>query len=212
MHYLSLGYACDVATQIRAHTGVSEAYFFNWLMSPRESLDILLRSDESVLRGDRWDLIQDDTCLRDLDSGLLFMHEFPVTPPAAGQPRKILAADVERHLPAARAKFAYLRRKTLALIRECPHLVLVRAINLELDEALAELNHIRSLYLPLNPRLRFVLASERLPGHATGEGDSMLFRTNPGPDWAGDAVSWSALFQSADRLFGPAAMPSNAAA
>lgn len=205
MRFLSLGYDCKVKAQIRAHTGDAEAYFFDWLMSPRESLDILLRSDDSLLRSGRWELVKEDTCVRDLDSGLMFMHEFPSSAPAPGESPKVRADAVEGHLPQARSKFAYLRRKTLALLTQCDHLTVVRAAEVDANGAVAEINALRQLLLPLNPRLRFAFASTQLAGHGVAE-DTLFFKTAPGQDWTGDAQSWSQLFQTAQRVFGEAAL------
>jgi hypothetical protein len=206
MRFLSLGYDCKVKAQIRAHTGDAEAYFFDWLMSPRESLDILLRSDESLLRPGRWELVKDDTCVRDLDSGLMFMHEFPTSAPTApGESPKVRADAVEAHLPQARAKFAYLRRKTLALLTQGDALTVVRAAELDGNEAVAEINTLRKLLLPLNPRLHFALASTRLTDHGVAE-NTLFFKTAAGQDWTGDAQSWGQLLQTAQRLFGEPAL------
>lgn len=204
MQLLSLGYDCKVAWQIRRHSGQDQAFFFDWLMTPPDALSVLLGRDEDLLRDGRWELIKDDCCLRDLDTGLMFMHEFPSVPVVGGeQSHRILPELVSSHLPVARAKFAYLRRKTLELIRHSPDLLLVRADEVAtLDEAMAQANQMRRLFLPINPRLKFAVASTLIP--ASGSvADTLIFKTEPGEDWRGGHESWSQLFRTAERLFAP---------
>ena len=204
MQLLSLGYDCKVAWQIRRHSGQDQAFFFDWLMTPPDALSVLLGRDEDLLRDGRWELIKDDCCLRDLDTGLMFMHEFPAVPVVGGeQSHRILPELVSSHLPVARAKFAYLRRKTLELLRGSPDLLLVRADEVAtLDEAMEQANRMRRLFLPINPRLKFAVASTLIP--ASGAvADTLIFKTEPGEDWRGGHASWSQLFRTAEQLFAP---------
>ena len=210
MQALSLGYDCKVAYQLRRrialHAGVAEPFFFDWLMTPVAALPVLLGRDADLLRSGRWELINADSSLRDLDSGLMFMHEFPSAPVVGGEfAHRILAEQVEHHLPTARAKFAYLRRKTLNFIRTTPNLVLLRTDDglARAAEALQQANFLRSLLLPLNPSLKFVLASTRLDASATVGGDTLLFKTAAGADWRGDDESWDALFSCAEQRLLP---------
>lgn len=202
MQLLSLGYDCKVAWQIRRHSGQGEAYFFDWLMTPVDALPVLLGRDEDLLRDGRWELIKDDCCLRDLDTGLMFMHEFPALEIPGGDPsHRILAEQVPAHLPVARAKFAYLRRKTLDFIRRSEDLLLVRADEVAtLDEAMENANLMRRLFLPLNPTLKFAVASTLIPTSGS-VGDTLIFKTEAGDDWRGGHDSWSRLFDTAARLF-----------
>ncbi len=202
MQLLSLGYDCKVAWQIRRHSGQGEAFFFDWLMTPIDALAVMLGRDEDLLRDGRWELIKDDCCLRDLDTGLMFMHEFPSVPVVGGeQSHRILAEQVPAHLPIARAKFAYLRRKTLEFIRSSENLLLVRADEVAtLDEAIANVNKMRSLFLPINPTLKFALASTLVPASGAVS-DTLIFKTDAGDDWRGGHESWSRLFEAATRRF-----------
>lgn len=202
MQLLSLGYDCKVAWQIRRHSGQGEAFFFDWLMTPIDALPVMLGRDEELLRDGRWELIKDDCCLRDLDTGLMFMHEFPAVPVEGGeQSHRILPEQVPDHLPVARAKFAYLRRKTLEFIRRSEDLLLVRADEVAtLDEAMENANKMRRLFLPINPTLKFAVASTLIPTSGSA-GDTLIFKTEAGEDWRGGHDSWSRLFDTASRLF-----------
>lgn len=201
MHMLSLGYDCKVAYQIRRHSGQEQAFFFDWLMTPVEGLRVMLGRDEDLLRPGRWALVKSDSTVQDLDTGLMFMHEFPSVPVVDGdQSHRVIESQVEAHLPIARQKFAYLRRKTLELIRNSRDLLLVRADEVAtLDEALQQINQVREIFLPLNPTLRFAFASTRLPGNFQAP-QTLIFKTEPGADWRGDNASWDRMFGAARQL------------
>lgn len=210
MRALSLGYDCKVAYQIRRWTslraGVAEPSFFDWLMTPAAALDFVLGSDGDLLRSGRWELINGDSSLRELDSGLMFMHEFPSVAVEGGEfAHRILAEQVEQHLPTARAKFAYLRNKILNFIHSTPNLVLVRSDDswTSAAESVEQANRIRQLLLPLNSSLKFVLASTNLPASARVGLDTLLFKTAHGADWRGDDASWDVLFSCAERWLLP---------
>ncbi len=134
--------------------------------------------------------------VRDKFSGLLFQHEFPTT--EAG---KVDIVKVEAHLAVAKAKFLYLKQKLINAIKDSANCVLVRAENglTTLDAGIEKINQMRNAFIPINPDIKIVLASQRFE-HEYQHPEFLLVRLQPCADWAGDFPSWDRLFTLSENL------------
>lgn len=76
---ISLGQACDVAFQIRMHTGDNTSHFFDWLATPAEGLIHILKNDFDVFHPDHLCLREKGSQLfvEDIETGVRFFHQFP---------------------------------------------------------------------------------------------------------------------------------------
>ncbi len=112
---------------------------------------------------------------------------------------------MKEHLPAAQQKFSYLRDKLRSALAHCERGVLIRAENSLTDAASAHarLEQLRAVFLPLQPRLKFVLASTQLRQEHLDSEHLFLRLSTPapanGPDaWKGNDASWNRLFELAE--------------
>lgn len=195
--YFSIGEYCATAAQIRRVSGRQSAYFFDWLVTPGASFDFFAKPMQGFLRSGNWDIVgepgNEGIRVRDLDSQLLFQHEFPTLD------GKIDRDRVEAHLDTAREKFSYLRRKTEDALRSTRCGVLIRAENglKTADDALARMAQIRSTFMPINPGLKVVIASTGF-SQEFEHPDCLLLKLKPSAEWFGDFPSWDRLFQIAE--------------
>ncbi len=77
---ISLGLRCDVAFQLRMHSGSNVSHFFDWLVTPVDGLINIIKSDFKVFNPD--DLVLDCKTIPhsvvDARTKVVFFHQFPV--------------------------------------------------------------------------------------------------------------------------------------
>lgn len=203
--YFSAGEFCSTAHQIRRYTQNHEAYFFDWLITQDTSFDFLGRPNDEFLRPMNWEIIDNGIRLLDRYSGLAFQHEFKTI---AGQPGVIDTNLIEEHLATAHQKFSHLKEKLITALKNTQRGVIIRADDkIEcLDQAKTRLEQLKATFLPINPYLRFVVASTRLYYGEEFSPNYLLGRlNNPTPSnshdaWKGDDQSWNRLFELAEKI------------
>ncbi|MEJ6004410.1 hypothetical protein WG899_02545 [Paucibacter sp. AS339] len=199
--YFSVGEFCATAFQIRRCTGVADAFFFDWLISPGTSFDVVNKLCDAMFQSGNWDVVgepgNEGIRVREQFSGLLFQHEFATN--ATGQ---IDTAKVEDHLVVAKQKFSYLKDKTVAAIKRSQRCVLVRAENdlVTLNDALARANQMRACFMPINSGAKIVLASKNFENEYQHP-DFLMVKLRACDAWVGDLPSWDRLFSMAENCF-----------
>lgn len=191
--FVSLGETCQTAYQIRRFSGRDDALLFDWLITPDDAYKSLLADDDAFFRPQNWELVERGGIrLRDKATDLRYQHEFAVLDPET----HIIDADqVEAHLPTAKSKFLYLKRKTLQYIQKAPDVYLVRYERIkDWAEAIERAEDIRNHYLPLNPAIKVIVASPDLRKEIVSS-DFFLCKIADSPDWSGDDASWDQMFK-----------------
>ena len=194
--YFSIGEFCTTALQIRRCSGRQDAFLFDWLISPGTSFDFIASGNDAFLRPDNWEVDADGLRVRDRYSGLLFQHEFPAT-----ADHRIEAGKVDGHLSTAKAKFTYLKRKTIDAIRHSSRCVLVRSEDglSTLEDAATRARQVAAAFKPINPDVRIVLASTRFASdHQCADFSAVKMAT--ADRWEGDVPSWDRLFAMAEEM------------
>ncbi len=197
--YFSAGEACATAFQIRRCTNNEAAYFFDWLITPGESYGFIAKSNDGFLDPGNWEIVDDGLRLLDKYSGLKFQHEFKNVD---DKPGNIDPNQVERHLPTARSKFLYLKNKLIIALKTQPRSVVIRAERgiTSPEAAMERLVRLKRVFLPINPDLKFIIASAELSGGEVITPNAMFLRMLPPPSHSG-ADAWKGNFDSWDRLF-----------
>ncbi len=195
--YISLGAYCKTAFQIRRFTGNDESYFFDWLITLNDHFNSLFISDDDFFMPDNWEIIPDSPFrLRDKGTGLIFQHEFDIL---EGASKFIDPSKVEPHLSVAKAKFLYLRKKTLDKISSSSNVYLIRHENFsDINAALQRLIEIENLFLPINENIKFVLVSEHINSDYS-DGNFFVFKEAVANKWSGDDASWDHIFRVLSR-------------
>lgn len=77
-HLISLGYRCDVAFQLRMHSGENVSHFLDWLVTPATGLVDVLRRDFEVFAPDHLEPEHESGHPQVMDkaTGIRFLHHF----------------------------------------------------------------------------------------------------------------------------------------
>jgi hypothetical protein len=200
-HYISLGSYCETAFQIRRRRNVTQAHFFDWLVTPLESLMLVLENDfEGVFERENIHPTKDGQSVVDTSNGLLFHHEFTrndqglVTEEVIGREYRIKQAKVQ---------FLIDRWREIAGGSD-PVLYVFLG-----DGAPSQIQDLRNLIRRKYPALDFRLLWARRPGSPGFDNESEgIIQTvvvpavvPPGSpiQWQGDDASWDAAFDEAER-------------
>ena len=197
--YFSVGEFCATAHQIRRVTGVEDAFLFDWLITHGNNVRFLTEPDDGLLVSGQWTIVDDGLRVMDLGTGWLYQHEFETD-----DAHRVDPARVEAHLPVAREKFSYLKRKLLGALRACESGVLIRGeMGLAAADVPARLSDLRTIFAPINPALKYIIASPNIQQEVYGQDHLLLHLDLPDPSlgahrWMGDNASWSRLFELAE--------------
>lgn len=126
---LSFGCSCQPAKHIRTQLGQTEAYFFDWMISP---LDATIRAIETDFEGilQPGNLAYSDhrrIRLRDAVNGLEYQHDFPVDrehPDPAK--RDVILEGFDAHCDAVLDKYTRRKERTQAVIESGEPVMIVR--------------------------------------------------------------------------------------
>ena len=200
---IGLGHACDVAYQIRRITHDETAYFYDWLMTPQHSCNLMDIDWDNFLTSKNWNLSDDARGVIDRATGIEFRHQFKWI---SNSSDLIDEALVEGQLAQAKEKFLYLRNVTLTAIRSKNYVYLIRRDSFESpDDAMLAAEKILSAYLKLNPLIRLIIVSP----HAVSETFTPYYifvksKLRPATDtgwWCGEDNSWNRVLNLAHNWF-----------
>jgi hypothetical protein len=105
-YILSLGYNCGAAYQIRLHTGIEEAGFFDWLYTSIEAATSLIETNfTDFLSPERVSIVRDGTEVLVRPSGIRLNHSFK--PDGKNVDAEVMTRDFARE----QRKFEYLAGK-----------------------------------------------------------------------------------------------------
>lgn len=208
INYYSIGSYCQTAYQINRYNDRKESGFFNWLSSPLESLNFITDSDNTeFLLENNLEFIPNNTYetwwLRDKFSGLFFPHEYELS-----LQDQIDEKKVANQIPISRKKFLYLKEKFLDRVSKDENPVLIRVEDqLTSFEAYDRLKYLENIFLKINPRIKFILASVSFEKKLIKMPNAMFFRlekhklwSNPKISWMGDDDSWNDLFKTSEKI------------
>lgn len=200
--FISLGHDCQAAYQIRRATQSKSSYFYDWLLTPLNSCNLIEIDDTQIFKPGNWAIQPDGKSVLDKGTGLSFVHEFALKDKVAELVDENL---VESQLDDARRKFIHLKHKTLREIQGAKRCILVRRHEQLTDALAAEkaANYILQSYRKINPDVKLVLVSspkvyESFHPHYTIVGVSQNKLSNNG-GWHGDDDSWDRVFDLAHK-------------
>lgn len=185
MRLVSLGQACEVGFQIRLHTSKTDSDFFDWLITPFDSLMISLDNRFSgLLNSDDLYLQEDRNFVNNRVTGIQYGHVF------ARNANHDIPDNFADDLSRVKSKFSYLKRKFLSYAEtESPICFVRRNINNIQAEAL------NAKFVTMFPTLNFTICcvNSSDAGISTLDSDRFidLRIVDSGPDGLGDSESWA---------------------
>ena len=192
--FISLGTQCETAFQIKRYTRNNEAYFFDWLITRKDSYKSLFLNNNEIFKSNNWEISKDCLKVEDLSTKLLFQHEFKVINNTSNH---IDPGSIENHLPSASAKFIYLKNKTLNAIKNTDNVYLVRKENFDnIELAWNRIRHIHELFSPLNKNINIILTSNRIKEEVM-KGRFLIVKNKISSSWEGSNESWNRVFKLA---------------
>jgi len=177
---ISLGVRCEVAFQLRQHSGDNTAHYFDWLITPPEGLLRIIRDDFPAFEPQNAGLRKGNErsgCVVDKATGVCFVHQFP-------RRGKLIAPDYLAHYPALNTKFNYLADRFRSTLRDHPVCFVRRDMTeemaLRLEGAMrARFPKADVCFLYVNagcaPFITPLGHSVELSAHTTGLGDSLAW-------------------------------------
>lgn len=185
---ISIGHACQPAHYIRQFTNQQEAYFFDWLVTPTDSLVKLMQTGPESLFYDKAQFVAVDEPGRKKATvthkglGVVLYHEFPSGPKALSSYDSVVLKY--RHLAQ--------RWYTIGLIRS--KVLFIRHYAGKNDAQLIQ-NTIRQTF----PQLQFdLLAVNEDEANIAPWGLPGIINMCVNPttsDWKGDSVGWTDVFK-----------------
>jgi hypothetical protein len=183
---LSLGYACDVAHQIRRILNQTEAYPFDWLLTPLDAIEKMIRTEFADFLHEA-NLRADEACVFDQSSGIRFLHDFTNL------------QNFHNELDGAKEKYHRRIARWLDLTRQkCP-VLFVRSQKLhdrlpliDYEAARRLLDVIGRHYTSISPHLLVVQPEDSTIPDRRGEDVTMVKMPNS-LLWSGDDERWDAL-------------------
>lgn len=201
---ISIGASCQPAKQIRTLLGQTEAYFFDWMISP---LPAVLRAYET----DFVNLLQAENLsysdhrkirLRDAANGLEYQHDFPVDANNADPAqREVILPDFADHVAIAQEKYARRLERTREVLDAGEPILIVRYVNTPFDlepanrKALAEI--VRSKHP--SAQLTFLWASP-LVSDFTRSAEGYICTLPHSPKWDGCPIGWGRVLEFCGML------------
>jgi len=168
---------------------------FDWLATPIESCAALWSDEAEWFLPGNWDIVADGRRVRDKATGLEYQHEFANIDATSSL---VDASRVEERLDAARAKFLYLKRKTLAALGAIEDLCLVRKEWwAHGPQAEANAAVILDAFSRLVPGVRVMIVSSEADIEQISD-RHLFLKMKAGEDWTGDNASWDRAFALAD--------------
>jgi len=201
---VSVGVSCQPAKQIRTLLGQTEAYFFDWLISPLPAVLCALENNFSnILQPGNLSYTDDRRIrLRDAANGLEYQHDFPAD---RDNPdpllRDVILPDFASHAAVARDKYARRLQRTNAVIESGTPVLIVRYVNARSD---LETGNRRALVDALHRRypgasLGFLWASPLVSGFEQS-GDGYVCNLPPSAKWDGCPDGWRKAFEFCGML------------
>lgn len=197
---ISIGATCQVATHIRKQLQQTEAYYFDWLISPLPAVIFSIKSwFDGILQPEN--LTYSDSRkirLTDAANGLQYQHDFPVDKdnPDPSRREEILP-DFAVHISAVREK--YLRRvnRMKAALSRQGHILLIRYVQIADDLADEHRFAIVQAFQTQFPssRLTFLWASQLISEHKMLEDGNYMCHLPKSDKWDGDSAGWSDVFK-----------------
>jgi tetratricopeptide (TPR) repeat protein len=182
---ISLGKACEVAFQLRQHSGDNTAHFFDWLTTPAPALAKLIRADFPDFRPENLRLVNKGTrrsSVVDAATGIRFAHQFP-------RRGKVISESFLVDYPAFASRIAYLasrfRATTLAHPIQFVRRSMSHAEALELEDVM------RNRFPSADMRFLYVNAEEA--PFQTPLGRSV--HLPPPRSGFGDSIAWAGMLQ-----------------
>ena len=201
---ISLGDNCQTAHQIRRVTRDNSSYFFDWLITPLNSCNLLALEDANILNSNNWEIGHDGVL--DKGTSLIFMHEFKTRTDGSD---KVDNALIENQIKYAKAKYLYLKQKTISDIHNSNRCYIIRRES-ELvypRDAKAIAENIISNYIKINPMVRLVLVSPVAqsetfsPYYIFVKCKDKEMSADDQNWWQGDDASWERIFGLASSWF-----------
>lgn len=190
---ISLGEACEVAYQLRQHSGDDTAHFFDWLVTPADGLLHIIRNGFPKFAPENLSLQRGDSrtgFVLDAVSRVMFPHQFP-------RHGRLIAPDFLSHYPSFAAKFDYLANRFRNTARDHPVCFVRR--NLTQPQAL-DLEDAMYALLP-QADMRFLYVNADRTAFTTPLGHSVyLPRATRG---FGDSIAWSKLLRAEGLVGAP---------
>ncbi len=179
---ISLGQRCDVAFQLRCHSGNNVAHFFDWLVSPLDSVIGAFERDFEVFSPDHLETRFGDghRYVHDRVSGFTFHHQFPTVGPH-------VTDDYLLFYPGFAAKFRHLAERFRAFATARP----VTLVRRDVDRPGAE--RLERAFFSRFPGAdaRFVYVAHAGAPFETDHGRSVVLdRPKAG---LGDVVAWAEM-------------------
>jgi tetratricopeptide (TPR) repeat protein len=130
---ISLGVRCDVAFQLRCHSGQNVSHLFDWLVTPVDALITAFDKDFDIFRPENLELQESKShrFVRDTATGIIFHHQFPTIGPN-------VTADFLLFYPTFIRKFQYLAERFRDYVLTRRVALVRRDISREKAEALEE--------------------------------------------------------------------------
>ena len=198
IEFVSLGEACVTAYQIRRFSSSDDAFFYDWVATTGDSFKGIFVDQSEFLKSQNWEIVDGGDRLLDKATQIRFRHEFPFNDPVI---QHVDPDQVEQHLPIAREKFLYLRKKTIEKIKFSKNICLICYTEDSSYEYIdKKINEIINEFKSTNCNIKIIFASTGMIKEKI-EDKFILLRVKKGNDWMGDDASWDRLFNIANMKF-----------
>ena len=196
VQFISLGWSCQVAHQIRRFHNSDTAFFFDWLITEDNAYKSLFIDPNELFQPGNWSLVDGEHGrLRLLDhaTNLKFQHEFPTVNKDESD---IDEAQVDQHLDVAKSKFIHLMKKTIETIKCSDSVCLIRHdLNADQFRAKAIAEDILKIYEKLNSKVKVLVVSPLITCDITTE-KFYIRHVEKSEIWSGNDLSWNEIFLS----------------
>lgn len=190
---ISLGEACEVAFQLRQHSGDNTAHLLDWQTTPLAGLiDLIAKGFSAPLPHDLR-LLNPGTRLSAVlhgPTGIRFVHQFP-------RRGKVIPAEFLADYPAFAARFEHLAARFRAALREHPVQFVRRRISL--PEALRLEDALRRAFPSADMRFLYVNASGAPFETPLGRAVELAEAKTP----FGDSFAWAELLRKEGLVSDP---------
>jgi tetratricopeptide (TPR) repeat protein len=188
---ISLGEACEVAFQLRQHSGDNTAHLFDWQTTPVAGLIDLVESGLSTPLPEELHLLKPGTRLSAVlhgPTGIRYVHQFP-------RRGKVIPAEFLADYPAFASRFEHLAARLRATLREHPVTLVRRGVSRA--EALRLEDAMRRAFPSADMRFLYVNASGAPFETPLGRAAKLVAPDTP----FGDSFAWAELLGK-ERLVG----------
>jgi hypothetical protein len=185
---LSLGYACDVAHQIRRILKQTESYPFDWLLTPINALQSMIQTDFENFLEEEY-LCQEKNYVLDRQSGIKYLHDFKNLP------------EWSNDTSAVKDKYRRRIDRWLELMTQDMPALFVRGQkendrlpSIDHAGAVDLLNIINQKYPSIKAHLLVIQPIDSLIPDFKGDTITMVKMPSPNPAvWSGDNEKWESL-------------------